>query len=72
MNSLFLINILMALVWAAVTGSFSLPNLLFGFALAALALSLIREQVGTVGYMSRAWRVVSLFLLFLYELVLSA
>lgn len=72
MNSLFLINILMALVWAAVTGSFSLPNLLFGFALAALALSMIREQVGTVGYMSRAWRVISLFLLFLYELVLSA
>lgn len=72
MNSLFLINILMALVWAAVTGSFSLPNLLFGFALAALALSLIREQVGTVGYMARVLRIVSLFLLFLYELVLSA
>lgn len=72
MNSLFLINILMALVWAAITGSFSLPNLLFGFALSALALSLIREQVGTVGYLSRARRVVSLFLLFLYELVLSA
>lgn len=72
MNSLFLINILMALVWAAITGSFSLPNLLFGFALAALALSLIREQVGTVGYMGRSRRVISLFLLFLYELVLSA
>ncbi len=72
MNSLFLINILLALVWAAVTGSFSLPNLLFGFALAALALSLIREQVGTVGYLSRARRVISLLLLFLYELVLSA
>lgn len=72
MNSLFLINILMALVWAAVTGSFSLPNLIFGFALSALALSLIREQVGTVGYMGRAGRVISLFLLFLYELVLSA
>ena len=37
MNSLFLINILMALVWAAITGSFSLPSLLFGFALSALA-----------------------------------
>lgn len=72
MNSLFLINILLALSWAAVTGSFSLLNLLFGFALAALALSLIREQVGTVGYLSRMRRVLSLIFLFVYELVLSA
>ncbi|PCJ95657.1 MAG: Na+/H+ antiporter subunit E [Hyphomicrobiales bacterium] len=72
MNSLFLINILMAFAWAAVTGSFSLPNLIFGFALSALALSLIREQVGTVGYLGRARRVGSLIILFLYELVLSA
>jgi multicomponent Na+:H+ antiporter subunit E len=40
--------------------------------LAIFALSLIREQVGSVGYFSRARRVMSLFLLFIYELVLSA
>ncbi len=72
MNSLFLINILMAFAWAAVTGSFSLPNLLFGFALSALALGLIREQVGTIGYLGRARRITALILLFLYDLVLSA
>ncbi len=72
MNSLFLINILMAFAWAAVTGSFSLPNLLFGFALSALALGLIREQVGTIGYLGRARRITALIVLFLYELVLSA
>jgi len=70
--SLYLANILMALAWAAVTGSFSPLNLLFGFALGAVALSLIREQVGSMGYFSRARRVVSLMLLFVYELVLSS
>jgi multicomponent Na+:H+ antiporter subunit E len=70
--NLYLVNVLMALVWAAVTGSFSLINIIFGFALGALALSLIREQVGSMGYFSRSRRVLSLMLLFIYELVLSA
>lgn len=70
--SLFLVNVLLALVWTAVTGSFSFLNFAFGFVLAIFALSLIREQVGSVGYFSRSRRVISLFLLFIYELVLSA
>jgi len=70
--SLFLVNLLLALTWSAVTGSFSFFNFTFGFVLAIFALSLIREQVGSVGYFSRARRVMSLLLLFLYELVLSA
>lgn len=70
--SLFLVNVLLALAWAAVTGSFSFLNLAFGFVLAIFALSLIREQVGSVGYFSRARRVISLFLLFVFELILSA
>lgn len=70
--NLFLVNVLLALAWSAVTGEFSLLNFAFGFVLAIFALSLIREQVGSVGYFSRARRVISLLLLFLYELVLSA
>lgn len=70
--SLLLVNVLLALVWTAVSGSFSFLNFAFGFVLAIFALSLIREQVGSVGYFSRARRVMSLFLLFMYELVLSA
>jgi multicomponent Na+:H+ antiporter subunit E len=70
--NLYLTNILMALAWAAVTGSFSLVNLVFGFALGAVALSLIREQLGSMGYFSRARRVISLMVMFVYELVLSS
>ncbi|WP_136658584.1 Na+/H+ antiporter subunit E [Nitratireductor sp. XY-223] len=69
---LFLINVLLALVWAAVTGFYSFLNLAFGFLLGAAVLYLIREQVGSVGYFSRAGRIVRLILLFLYELVMSA
>jgi len=70
--SLFLVNVLLALAWSAVTGSFSFLNFAFGFVLAIFALSLIREQVGSIGYFSRARRVISLLLLFIYELVLSS
>ncbi|WP_419913267.1 Na+/H+ antiporter subunit E [Hoeflea sp.] len=69
---LFLINVLLALVWAAVTGFYSFLNLAFGFLLGAAVLYLIREQVGSVGYFSRAWRMIKLLLVFLYELVMSA
>ena len=70
--NLYLANVMMALIWAAVSGSFSMINLVFGFLLGAVALSLIREQVGSMGYFSRARRVLSLAVLFVYELVLSS
>ncbi len=72
MTGLFLINILMALSWGAVTGSFTVMNLVFGFVLSTGALYLIREQVGTRSYFTRAGKAFSLGLLFIYELVLSA
>jgi multicomponent Na+:H+ antiporter subunit E len=70
--SIFLINILLALTWAAVTGSFTLANLLFGFVLGGATLYLIREQTGSAGYLSRSRRVLALAFLFVYELILSA
>lgn len=71
MTGLFLINILLALAWGAVTGSFEAVNLAFGFLLGALALGIIREQVGAGRYVRRIWQVASLAGLFVYELVLS-
>ena len=70
--NLFVINILFALAWAAVSGSFTALNLAFGFMLSILALYLMREDIGTLGYFSRARRIVALFLLFIKELMLSA
>lgn len=70
--NLLLINVLFALAWALVTGSFTEINILFGFVLSAAVLYMIREQVGSVGYFSRLRRVMSLMFLFIYELILSA
>lgn len=71
MTGLFLANVLLALTWGLVTGSFSALNLAFGFVVGAVALVIIREQTGSVGYVTRAWKVTRLIWLFLYELVLS-
>ncbi|MDF2369265.1 MAG: Na+/H+ antiporter subunit E [Rhizobiaceae bacterium] len=69
---LFLINVLLALTWTAITGHFGLLNFTFGFILGVFTLYLIRQQVGSVGYLPRAYRIIRLLWLFLYELVLSA
>lgn len=70
--NLFVFNIVLSLVWVVVTGAFTLTNLTFGFILAALTLSLIREQVGTGGYGSRVLKVLSLLGYLVYEIVSSA
>lgn len=72
MTGMFLVNVLLAVAWVFVTGSFSVLNGVFGFLLGLAALSLIREQIGTIGYVRRVRRVTGLAGLFLYELLLSA
>jgi multicomponent Na+:H+ antiporter subunit E len=69
---LVLNSILLALVWAAITGSFSPANIVFGFALGAVALSIIREQAGSNPYFMRPLGVMSLAILFIRELIVSA
>lgn len=72
MTGLFLINVLLAVAWAFMSGSFSPVNLFFGFVLSSFVLWLIREQFGTMGYIHRARKITSLLFLFLWELLLSA
>ena len=69
---LYAINLLMAIVWAAITGSASLHNLIFGFVLSTLTLGLIRGQINGTGYVTRVMRVASLAWLFFVELAKSA
>ncbi|BCH65348.1 Na+/H+ antiporter subunit E [Agrobacterium vitis] len=69
---LLILNLLMAIIWVAVTGGASLHNLLFGFVLSLAVVGLLREQIGGVSYLNRTWRILSLLLLFLSELAKSA
>lgn len=70
--SLILLTIVLALGWAAATGSFTLPNLLLGAAVGALSLAVVRQFVSSPRLLPRAARVVGLAWTFLVELVLSA
>lgn len=72
--SLFLLNLLLALAWAALTGAFTLPGLAVGFAVGFGALWVIQplfENRGG-GYFLRVWRWIKLIALFHYELVVSS
>lgn len=69
---LFLVNVLLALAWLAVSGTISALNFGFGFVLGAAALTLIREQVGSVGYFRKIRQIVTLIVQFIYELLMSA
>lgn len=64
--------LLLALVWAGITGNFSGLNLLLGGAIGALAVLLLRHNLGTPHSFRRLQRIGSLALLFLYELGASA
>ena len=68
---LFVFNLLLAIVWVAITGSASFINLIFGFVLAAIALAIVRSSYGGVLYLGRVRRILALLLLFIRELAKS-
>ena len=70
--NLLLVNVLLTIAWVAVSGTLSALNFAFGFVLGAAALSLIREQVGSVGYFRKIRQIVTLIVQFIYELLMSA
>lgn len=70
--NLALVTLLLALGWAAATGSFSLLNLGFGALVGGVCLYLIRDQVGGPTFGPRLRRIMVLALLFVRELFLSA
>lgn len=71
--SVFLLNLLLAVSWAALTGQFTLPGLAIGFVVGFLALWVIQPLFGETGnYFTRVWRWVKLVVLFHYELFVSS
>lgn len=71
MNTVFLI-VTLALVWAGISGSFSGLNLLLGAIVGGVAVLVLRETFAGPKALRRIRRVVSLALLFFYELIVSA
>ncbi|WP_172122733.1 MULTISPECIES: Na+/H+ antiporter subunit E [unclassified Devosia] len=67
-----LLVIVLALLWLAITGNFSGANLVFGAVIAVGAMFLLRDSVAPPRALKRLRRIVSLAVLFVYELNLSA
>jgi multicomponent Na+:H+ antiporter subunit E len=70
--TVFVLSLVSAVIWAAITGSASIQNLLLGFGLATLALWIVRQEIGSRDRVQRLGRMLSLLLLFFKELALSA
>ncbi|MGB3407324.1 MAG: Na+/H+ antiporter subunit E [Jannaschia sp.] len=72
--SLFLLNLILAVSWAALTGTFTLGGLAVGYVVGFLALWVVQplfENRGG-GYFTRVWRWIKLLVLFHYELIVSS
>ena len=71
MNTAFLVVIL-ALIWAGISGNFTGLNLVFGGLIGGIAVLVLREALAGPRTLRRVKRIVSLTLLFVYELIVSA
>ena len=70
--NVFVLNTALALSWAALVGSFTLPSLLVGFGIGYAALWVARPLFAGTTYFERVWRVLRLVALFVYELFVSS
>lgn len=70
MNGL-LLNILLALAWAALTGDFSASSLLSGFAIGFLLILFSQRIMSGPNYIRKVWRILELLSFLLYEILVS-
>jgi len=69
MSKPLLLNLLLALVWMALTGKFLLENFVFGFVLGFFILWLLGRRGENNKYFSRVPRLIGFIFFFLYELI---
>lgn len=70
MNGL-LLNIILALAWAALTGDFSPGSLLSGFGIGFVLILFSQRIMSGPNYIQKVWRILDLFVYFLFQLVIS-
>lgn len=64
--------VLLVVTWAAITGSFNLPNLLLGAVIAGLVVLLLRRRPGSPRLQRKIFAILRLAGLFVFELLASA
>jgi multicomponent Na+:H+ antiporter subunit E len=69
----FALNLMLSIAWMILAGSFTLFNLLAGFAVGYAAILVIAPLIGAgTSYPYRIWSWVRLIIMFLYELIVSS
>jgi multicomponent Na+:H+ antiporter subunit E len=68
---MFLLNLLLALAWMALTGQFDPLNFAAGFIFGYLLLRLLRPPDESLAYFNRGWRVIRFLIFYLKELLLA-
>jgi multicomponent Na+:H+ antiporter subunit E len=71
MNSA-LLTLALALVWTTLTGTFTLPNLIFGLMIGLMPTWLFRDRLASRGNVKRIGKIAHLVILLHYELFASA
>lgn len=69
MKNRFLSNILLTLIWVALTGNYAFANFLFGFILSYFMLRMIIMGSGSSKYFVILPKVIAFIFFFLYELI---
>lgn len=67
MNNAAIANLLLALLWTAITGSFTPLNFAAGLLAGFIALSLVRSVPGIPGYSRKTWTIAALAVFFLMD-----
>lgn len=70
--TLFLLNIVLALVWAFITGTFNLVNVSIGFVLGYLVILVASPALDESRYVKKVWLTIGLLLFFFKELFVSS
>mgnify|MGYP005850516963 CR=1 FL=1 len=68
----FLLNILLAMSWIALTGTFTPTNLIIGFVLGYGVLAMTQRLMAPSGYFTRAPKILGFALFFLWELATAS
>jgi multicomponent Na+:H+ antiporter subunit E len=66
------LNLLLALVWMFLSGTFSVGGLIAGFAIGFLSLAILQPVVGSRGYVQGVFGVMRLLVIYLIELFIAA
>ncbi len=70
--TLFLLNIILALVWTFVSGSFTLGTFVIGLILGYAVIAVVSPAIDTENYVGRVWKAITLVVFFIKELFMSS